>query len=86
MTHSKMFEEIGCPKQLKKCQAELERQKKFIQKQSDIILALEKDIELKDNIILVLKINNLWLGIITLEKVMNIQNGIEIYKMIVLVI
>ena len=58
MTNSKMFEEIGCPKQLKKCQAELERQKNFIQKQSDIILALEKDIELKDNIILVLKNKN----------------------------
>ena len=55
MTYDKMFEEIGCPKQLKKCQAELQRQKKFIQKQSDIILALEKDIELKDKIILVLK-------------------------------
>jgi len=55
MTNEKMFEEIGCPDQLKKCQAELKRQKKFIQKQSDIILALEKDIELKDNIILVLK-------------------------------
>ena len=55
MTYEKMFEEIGCPKELKKCQAELKRQKKFIQKQSDIILALEKDIELKDNIILVLK-------------------------------
>ena len=53
-----MFEEIGCPKQLKKCQAELKRQKNFIQKQSDIILALEKDIELKDNIILVLKNKN----------------------------
>ena len=55
MTYSKMFEEIGCPKKLKKCKAELKRQKKFIEKQSDIILALEKDIELKDNIILVLK-------------------------------
>ena len=55
MTYDKMFEEIGCPDQLKKCQAEIKRQKKFIQKQSDIILALEKDIELKDNIILVLK-------------------------------
>ena len=55
MTHCKMVEEIGCPKELKKCQAELKRQKKFIQKQSDIILALEKDIELKDNIILLLK-------------------------------
>jgi hypothetical protein len=55
MTHDKIFEEIGCPEELKKCQAELKRQKKFIQKQSEIILALEKDIELKDNIILVLK-------------------------------
>ena len=55
MTNSKMFEEIGCPDELKKCKAELKRQKKFIEKQSNIIFALEKDIELKDNIILVLK-------------------------------
>ena len=55
MTNDKMFDEVGCPDELKKCQAENKRQKKFIQKQSDIILALEKDIELKDNIILVLK-------------------------------
>ena len=55
MTNEKMFEEIGCPDQLKKCQAELKRQKKFIQKQSNIIFALEKEIETKDNIILVLK-------------------------------
>jgi len=55
MTNSKIFDEVGCPDELKKCQAELKRQKKFIEKQSDIILALEKDIELKDNIILVLK-------------------------------
>ena len=58
MTNDQMFDEIGCPKELKKCQAEVKRQKKFIQKQSDIILALEKDIELKDNIILVLKNKN----------------------------
>ena len=55
MTNDKMFDEIGCPDERKKCQAELKRQKKFIEKQSDIIFALEKDIELKDNIILVLK-------------------------------
>ena len=55
MTNDKIFDEIGCPDELKKCQAELKRQKNFIQKQSDIILALEKDIELKDNMILVLK-------------------------------
>ena len=50
-----MFDEIGCPDELKKCKEEIKRQKNFIQKQSDIIFALEKDIELKDNIILVLK-------------------------------
>ena len=55
MTNDKMFDEIGCPDELKKCKVELDRQKKFIEKQSGIILALEKDIELKDNIILVLK-------------------------------
>ena len=55
MTNDKMFDEVGCPDELKKCQAELKRQKKFIEKQSDIIFALENDIELKDNIILVLK-------------------------------
>jgi len=58
MTNDKMFDEIGCPDELKKCKEEIKRQKKFIQKQSDIILALEKDIELKDNIILVLKNKN----------------------------
>ena len=55
MTNDKMFDEVGCPDELKKCQAELKRQKKFIEKQSDIIFALENQIELKDNIILVLK-------------------------------
>ena len=55
MTNDKIFDEIGCPNELKKCKAEIKRHKKFIEKQSDIILALEKDIELKDNIILVLK-------------------------------
>ena len=55
MTNEGMFEEIELSDKLKECKAELKRQKKFIQKQSDIILALEKDIELKDNIILVLK-------------------------------
>ena len=32
MTNSKMFEEIGCPNQLKKCQAEIKRQKKIYTK------------------------------------------------------
>jgi len=55
MTNDKIFDEIGCPDKLKECQSEIKRHKMFIQKQSDIIFALEKDIELKDNIILVLK-------------------------------
>jgi len=41
MTNSKIFDEVGCP-------SELKRAKKFIKKQADIILALEKEIELKD--------------------------------------
>ena len=40
---------------LKEAKKEIQRQKRYIEKQSGIILALEKDIELKDNIILVLK-------------------------------
>lgn len=55
MTHSKIFEEIGCPDKLKECENEIKRHKKHIQKLSNIILALEKEIEQKDNIILVLK-------------------------------
>ena len=49
MTNSKIFDEIGCPDKLKDCEFELKRTKKFIKKQADIILALEKEIELKDN-------------------------------------
>jgi hypothetical protein len=55
MTNEGMWKELELSDKLKKCKAELKRQKKFIKKQSDIIFALEKDIELKDNIILVLK-------------------------------
>ena len=47
MTYTGMFEDAQL--------SEIQRQKKYIEKQSGIILALEKDIELKDNIILVLK-------------------------------
>ena len=43
---------------LKWITASPETQKIFIQKQSHIILALEKEIEIKDNIILVLKNKN----------------------------
>ena len=55
MTNEGMWKELDLSHKLKKCKAELIRQKKFKQKQSDIIFALEKDIELKDKIILVLK-------------------------------
>ena len=55
MTNEGMWKELELSDKLKECKAELKRHKKFIEKQSDIILALEKDIELKDNIIIVLK-------------------------------
>ena len=55
MTDENMWKELELSDKLKESKAEVKRQKKFIQKQSDIILALEKDIELKNNIILVLK-------------------------------
>jgi len=55
MTNEGMWKELELSDKLKESKAEVKRQKNFIQKQSDIILALEKDIELKDNIILVLK-------------------------------
>ena len=55
MTHDKIFDEVGCPDKLKDCEFELKRTKKFIKKQADIILALEKEIELKDNQIKMLK-------------------------------
>ena len=48
MTYSGIFEETDCKK-------ELERAKKFIKKQADIIFALEKEIEQKENEIRMLK-------------------------------
>ena len=55
MTYTGMFEDAQLSSKLKEAKKEIQRQKRYIEKQSDIILALEKDIELKDNIILVLK-------------------------------
>tara|TARA_R100000081_G_C4779241_1_gene150454 strand:- start:815 stop:985 length:171 start_codon:yes stop_codon:yes gene_type:complete len=55
MTHDKMFEEIGCPDELKKCKAEIERHKRFIKKQADIIKSLELEVEQKENEIILLK-------------------------------
>tara|TARA_R100001463_G_scaffold1918_1_gene8193 strand:+ start:901 stop:1080 length:180 start_codon:yes stop_codon:yes gene_type:complete len=48
MTYDGIFDEIECKQELK-------RAKKFIKKQADIILALEKEIEQKDNEILIIK-------------------------------
>jgi hypothetical protein len=50
MTYSGIFEETDCKK-------ELERAKKFIKKQENIIFALEKEIEEKENEIRILKNN-----------------------------
>ena len=43
-----MFDEV-------ECKHELKRAKKYIEKQANIILALEKEIELKDNEIIIMK-------------------------------
>ena len=48
MTYSGIFEETECKEELK-------RAKKFIKKQENIIFALEKEIEQKENEIRVLK-------------------------------
>lgn len=48
MTYEGIFDEIECKQELK-------RAKKYIKKQENIILALEKEIELKDNEILIIK-------------------------------
>jgi len=48
MTYEGIFDETDCKQELK-------RAKKYIKKQENIILALEKEIELKDNEILIIK-------------------------------
>tara|TARA_R100000900_G_scaffold126894_1_gene101566 strand:- start:33 stop:185 length:153 start_codon:yes stop_codon:yes gene_type:complete len=48
MTYSGIFEETECKKELK-------RAKKFIEKQANIILALEKELEEKENEIIIIK-------------------------------
>ena len=52
MTYSGIFDETDCKK-------ELERAKKFIKKQENIIFALEKEIEEKENEIRILKNNGI---------------------------
>jgi len=48
MTYGGMFDEI-------ECKFELERQKKYIQKQASIIFALERELEEKNNEIIIIK-------------------------------
>ena len=48
MTYEGMFDEV-------ECKYELKRQKKYIEKQASIIFALEKEIEEKNNEIIIIK-------------------------------
>ena len=48
MTYDGIFDEIDC-------KFELERQKKYIQKQASIIFALERELEEKNNEIIIIK-------------------------------
>ena len=48
MTYDGIFDEV-------ECKFELDRQKKYIQKQASIIFALEKEIEEKRNEIIILR-------------------------------
>jgi len=48
MTYSGIFEETDCKQELK-------RAKKYIEKQASIILALEKELEEKENEIIIIK-------------------------------
>ena len=60
MTNEKMFEEIGCPDELKKCKEEIKRHKKHIEKLSNQLLDYERIIEEKENEIIIIK--NRWKG------------------------
>jgi len=55
MTNEKMFEEIGCPDELKKCKEEIKRHKKHIEKLSNQLLDYERLKEEKDNEIIIIK-------------------------------
>ena len=48
MTYEGMFDEV-------ECKFELERQKKYIQKQASIIFALERELEEKNNEIIIIR-------------------------------
>ena len=55
MTNEKMFDEIGCPDELKKCKEEIKRHKNHIEKLSNQLLDYERLIEEKDNEIIIIK-------------------------------
>ena len=55
MTNDKMFDEIGCPDELKKCKEEIKRHQKHIQKLSNQLLDYERIIEEKENEIIIIK-------------------------------
>ena len=55
MTNDKMFDEIGCPDELKKCKEEIKRHKKHIEKLSNQLLDFERIIEEKENEIIIIK-------------------------------
>lgn len=55
MTNDKMFDEIGCPDELKKCKEEIKRHKKHIKKLSNQLLDYERIIEEKENEIIIIK-------------------------------
>ena len=60
MTNDKMFEEVGCPEELKKCKQETKRHKRHIEKLSNQLLDYERIIEERDNEIIIIK--NKWKG------------------------
>ena len=55
MTNDKMFEEVGCPEELKKCKQEIRRHKRHIEKLSNQLLDYERIIEERDNEIIIIK-------------------------------
>ena len=55
MTNEKIFDEVGCPDELKKCKEEIIRHKKHIEKLSNQLLDYERIIEEKENEIIIIK-------------------------------
>ena len=55
MTNDKMFEEVGCPEELKKCKQEIKRHKRHIEKLSNQLLDYERILEERDNEIIIIK-------------------------------